>query len=134
MISEIIIGEETRTGRGKLVTTLASINKEYTISFDMKVKLKDYWGIHQTILHFTSGNMEKYEDRIPGVWVVHKKLIIDFGVRERNAKRTFKSGIEYAYPTDLEDQKWITLEISQSLEDEKARRYYPKHTYASIKK
>ena len=76
--------------------------------------------------------MEKYEDIIPGVWVVHKKLIIDFGVRERNAKRTFKSGIEYAYPTDLEDQKWITVEISQSLEDEKARRYYNKPTYVSI--
>ena len=129
LLSELIIGEEMAIRRKNLVATLAFIDKEYTISFDMNVKL-DNGAMQQGVLHFITGDEEaygfKYGDTLPGIWVLNKRLIIDFGARHLNRIRSFKTGIEYFSLKELEDQKWINIEISQSFEGGKVWRDHSK--------
>ena len=98
------------------ITVLPFLGKEYRLLFELKVT-KFGTEAHQSVIHLTlGGNAEKYGDRTPGVWITNTKL---FGIASAI------SGNLNSYqdlPTVLEENKWIRVEISQTLMDEKVRR------------
>ena len=100
--------------KSNLVTALPYIAKEYKILFDLFVT-KHITDTYRSVIHFTAGgNFGKYGDRIPGIWIVGKKLSI---VSAINGNHNY----QYINPTVLEEGKWMNVEISQSLVDDKVR-------------
>ena len=99
--------------KNNLVTELPYIGKEYKISFDLfvtKFGAEDY----QSVIHFTtSGNAEKYGDRTPGVWMCKTKKLHISSALNGNVNNFYDD------PTVQEEQKWINVEISQTLMDNK---------------
>ena len=94
------------------LTLLETLGKEYKISFEVFVVhfKEDPW---QSVIHFTlGGNMDKYGDRTPAVWIKNdKKVTIASAI----------SGDKNAFDDIccLEAQKWTKIEISQLLVDGK---------------
>ena len=105
--------EEMDIKKSNLVTTLPYIAEEYKISFDLFVTkhITDTW---QSVIHFTAGgNVGKYGDRIPGIWINKNKKLYIMSALNGIPHKT------YNFPKVLEEGKWINVEISQTLVDNK---------------
>ena len=103
--------------RNNLITVLPHIEKEFKISF--AILISKYGADWQSVIHFTEdGNFGIYGDRIPGLWFSHdKKLHVGSAL---NGNYNYV----YAHHTVLQVEKWINLEISQTLINNKARRQF----------
>ena len=99
--------------KNNLLTVLPYIGREFKISFDILVsKFGPGW---QSVIHFTTdGNHGIYGYRIPGLWVFQDKTL---------SIRSALNGNEHVYTHQpvLEVEKWINVEISQILFENKAR-------------
>ena len=109
-----LVTEEMVIKKSNLVTALPYIAKEYKISFDLFVT--EHQAPISSVIHFTTdGNMGKYGDRIPGIWIYNKKLEIMSAVSGNH-------NYHFINPTVLEEGKWINVEISQTLVGDKVRK------------
>ena len=105
--------EEMDIKKSNLVTTLPYIAEEYKILFDLFVTkhITDTW---QSLIHFTTGgNHGKYGDRIPGLWINKNKKLYIMSAVNWNPTHI------YNFPKVLEEGKWINVEVSQTLVDNK---------------
>ena len=85
--------------------------KEYTIIFQMFVNPIAAAPQFKSLLHIGKGGNAGYGDRNPGVWIqsgkkLHLTSSIDGNVNSGGS-----------YP--IEENKWITVEVSQTLKDGK---------------
>ena len=109
-----LVTKEMEIKKSNLVTALPYIAKEYKISFDLFVT--EHQAAISSVIHFTTdGNMGKYGDRIPGIWIFKKKLEIMSAVSGNH-------NYHFIHTTDLEEGKWINVEISQTLVGDKVRK------------
>ena len=109
-----LVTKEMEIKKSNLVTALPYIAKEYKISFDLFVT--EHQAAISSVIQFTTdGNMGKYGDRIPGIWIFNKKLEIMFAVSGNH-------NFHFINPTVLEEGKWINVEISQTLVGDKVRK------------
>ena len=105
--------EELVVEKDNLITELPFIGKEYRISFD--VFISEYGTGWQSVIHFTvDGDIAKYGDRIPGVFIYQdKKMYIASAI---NGNRNYV----YGHTTVIPKGKWSQVEISQKLINSKA--------------
>ena len=100
--------EEQQIKRGKLLTTIPLLKKEWKVSFDFKAN--NFVGLSQ-LLHMTvDGKGDKYGDRTPAIWTHPSKGVLVSSAVRGNPRfsRYFK-----ALPSTGE---WINIEVGQHLE------------------
>ena len=101
--------------KNNLITELPFLGKEYQLTFELKVTkfgADDY----QSVIHLTATGVNccNMGDRTPGVWITKDQKI---GIASAvNGGHFWK-----VYPTVLEENKWILIEISQTLVEGKVR-------------
>ena len=107
--------EEQQIKRGKLLTTIPLLKKEWKVSFDFKAD--NFVGLSQ-LLHMTvggkgAGSGAKYGDRTPAIWTHSSKgFLISSAV---GGKPSFAKYFK-ALPSAGE---WINIEVGQQLEESK---------------
>jgi len=101
--------------KSKLVTTLPSIGKEYRISFDLLVAKHTSGNVWwRNVIHFTTGgNDGTYGFRTPGVWIFKTNKLHVSSALNGNHNAYFD------FPKQVEEGKWIKMQISQTLIDNK---------------
>ena len=99
--------------KDNLITELPYLWREFKISFD--VLISKFIGNWQSIIHFTiNGDNSQIGDRIPGVWISSSQ---DFHICQAlNGNKKCYTGIKTVV------DKWINVEISQTLLNNKAGR------------
>ena len=106
------LAEETVLTKNNLIGTLSKLNKEYSVSFD--VKPTTYGNHHRNILHVTlGGDSDRYGDRTPGVWFspsnpsgTTSSLLIISPINGAHNEFNTKA----SFPTN----KWIGVKIDQT--------------------
>ena len=114
--------------KNNLITVLTDIGREFNISFDLLVSTftqhKQEW---RSVIHFTiDGKGGKYGYRTPGIFFFNWRLEIYSAV---NGNPNYA----YKHKTKLEVEKWMTLEISQTLIDYKEGRQVKSKTLFLLK-
>ena len=100
--------------KNNLIAELPYIGKEYKISFEILIT-KFGSDPYQSVLHFgLGGNAEKYGDRAPAVWMTKDKYLLVASSISGNKNHYYISQM------DLKENKWIKIELSQTLTDGKA--------------
>ena len=105
--------EEQQIKRGKLLTTIPLLKKEWKVSFDFKAN--NFVGLSQ-LLHMTvggkgAGSGAKYGDRTPAIWTHSSKgFLISSAV---GGKPSFA---KYFKPLPSTGE-WINIEVGQQLEE-----------------
>ena len=94
------------------ITELPFLGKEYNLSFKLKI---NQFGAdaHQSVNHLTLGVNAEKEDMLKVVWIANTKLFYIASAMSGNLNSNQN------LPTVLEENKWIRVEISQTLVDGK---------------
>ena len=102
--------------KNNLIAELPYIGKEYKISFELLIT-EFASAPYETVIHFgLGGNVEKYGDRAPAVWLNKDKYLHIASSISGNRNHYYNTQV------NLEENKWIKIELSQTLTGGKARR------------
>ena len=106
--------------RNNMITELPCLAKEYNISVD--VLITKYGAGWQSVLQLTKGSkIGSYGDRIPGLWLYQDKQLYIASLVGGNANQF------YTHKSVLDLDQWITVQIAQTLTDNKAGRQCHEH-------
>ena len=116
---KFILKGERSLKRSSLLTTIPSLGREYSISFE--IYMND-WGraIYSSIIHFTvNGNHGLYGDRIPAVWIMKTKEIHIAQNIDGNLNHWFNV-------KNFELNNWNKIQFIQELKDGKVPKFVKK--------
>ena len=105
--------EELPLRKDNHLTTLSSVDKEYSVSFELFVTehTSAEW---RSIVHLTTGeNFGPQGARIPGVWLREGNLLYIYSNVNGNHDYV------YAYAEPIIEGRWYRIEIDQVKTDEK---------------
>ena len=105
--------KETLLSKGNLVATLKRLNKEYSVSFEIKpTSFQSGW---MSVIHLTIGeNMLNYGDRNPAVWF-HQRGLGNLHICSAiNGNRNL-----YKDTNPVQLEKWSAIKISQEFSEGK---------------
>ena len=105
--------------KNHLVTELPYIGKEYRVGFELMLTNYGTSGFNNVIHLTLGGDAGGYGDRSPACWVGSDKKMHCASAIDGNA-----NGGWYSHEPILELNKWIRVEVSQTLVDGKVRRQY----------
>jgi hypothetical protein len=102
------IDEESDLKRGILVTTLSSLEKVYSVSFE--IKPNSYSNEFRSVIHLTTnGDVGEYGERTPGVW------FSDDGSGKLAIASAVNDEVNYHVLTDpLPRNEWSSIKITQT--------------------
>ena len=105
--------EELPLLKDNLLTTLSSVDKEFSVSFELFVT-KHTSGDWRSVVHLTTGgNYGQHGTRIPGVWLnKDNQLHVESSVNDNHDHR-------YHYHEPMIEGRWYRIEIDQVKTDEK---------------
>ncbi|XP_065656161.1 uncharacterized protein LOC100212432 isoform X5 [Hydra vulgaris] len=107
----LILKEESPLVKGKLIATLKVMNKEYSISFEVKpTSFEKGW---KSVIHLTLGNnFVTYGDRNPGVWFHENGL---GGLHICSAVSSYRNLCKDTNPIQID--KWSTVKVAQQFSE-----------------
>nr|XP_047137903.1 uncharacterized protein LOC100212432 [Hydra vulgaris] len=107
----LILKEEFPLVKGKLIATLKIMNKEYSISFEVKpTSFEKGW---KSVIHLTLGNnFVTYGDRNPGIWFHENGL---GGLHICSAVSSYRNLCKDTNPIQID--KWSTIKVTQQFSE-----------------
>ena len=104
--------EEFPLLKNNLLTTLSSVQREYSISFEVIVTKHTYYSWRNIIHLTTGGNFGQLGYRIPGVWL-NKDNQLQIGSAVNG------NSYHFTHPKPLSEGRWYRIEIDQIKRDTK---------------
>jgi hypothetical protein len=102
--------------KNNLIAELPYLGKEYKIAFELLIT-EFASDPYESVIHFgLGGNAEKYEDRALALWLNKAKFLHITSSISGNRNHYYNT------PVDLDKEKFIKIELAQTLTDGKARR------------